>query len=158
MRSSLPKRVVAEFVGTAFLVAAVVGSGIMAERLSGGNLALNLLPNTIATGAALVALILAFGSISGAHLNPVVSLGDAIAGRLAWGETPIYMAAQVLGGVAGTILAHGMFTLPLVCFSLHARSGPAQIVSEFVATFGLWCVICGCSRSRSTALPFAVGS
>jgi len=158
MRSSLPKRVVAEFLGTAFLVAAVVGSGIMAERLSGGNLALTLLANTLATGAALVALILAFGSISGAHLNPVVSLADAIAGRLAWGETALYMAAQVLGGVAGTILAHGMFTLPLVSFSLHARGGPAQILSEFVATFGLLCVICGCSRPRPTALPFAVGS
>jgi len=126
MRSSLPKRVVAESLGTAFLVAAVVGSGIMAERLSGGNLALTLLANTIATGAALVASILALGSISGAHFNPVVSLADAIAGRLAWGQTPIYMAAQVLGGVAGAILAHGMFTLPLVSFSLHARSGPAQ--------------------------------
>ena len=158
MKSSLIKRVVAEFLGTAFLVAAVVGSGIMAERLSSGNSALALLANTIATGAALVALILAFGSISGAHLNPLVSVADAIKGGLAWRETPIYMVAQVLGGVAGTILAHGMFTLPLVSFSRHARSGPAQILSEFVASFGLLCIIRGCSRSRPNAVPFAVGS
>ncbi len=158
MRSNLPRRVAAEFLGTAFLVAAVVGSGIMAERLAGGNVALALLANTIATGAALVALILAFGSISGAHFNPVVSLADAMAGGLAWREVPAYLLAQVLGGVAGTMLAHGMFVLPLVSFSRHARSGPAQVFSEFVATFGLMCVIWGCSRSRPNLVPFAVGS
>jgi glycerol uptake facilitator-like aquaporin len=158
MKSNLRTRAVAEFAGTAFLVAAVVGSGIMAERLAGGNAALALLANTIATGAALVALILAFGSVSGAHLNPVVSLADAIEGGLAWRETPIYILGQVLGGVAGTILAHGMFALPLISFSRHARSGPAQIFSEFMATFGLLCVIWGCSRSRPSAVPFAVGS
>jgi glycerol uptake facilitator-like aquaporin len=158
MKSSLRKRVVAEFLGTAFLVAAVVGSGIMAERLSGGNAALGLLANTIATGAALLALILAFGSISGAHFNPAVSLADAIEGGLAWREIPAYMVAQALGGLAGTILAHGMFALPLASFSRHVRSGPAQIFSEFVATFGLLCVIWGCSRSRPNAVPFAVGS
>jgi len=158
MKSNLRKRAVAEFLGTAFLVSAVVGSGIMADRLAGGNTAVALLANTIATGAALVALILAFGPISGAHFNPVVSLAYAIEGGLAWRETPIYIFAQVLGGVAGTVLAHAMFALPLVSFSRHARSGPAQILSEFVATFGLLCVIWGCSRSRPNAVPFAVGS
>ena len=158
MKSNLRARVAAEFLGTAFLVAAVVGSGIMAERLAGGNAAVALLANTIATGAALVALILACGSISGAHFNPVVSLADAIEGGLAWRETPAYIFAQVLGGVAGTLLAHAMFALPLVSFSRHARSGPAQIFSEFVATFGLLCVIWGCSRARPNAVPFAVGS
>jgi glycerol uptake facilitator-like aquaporin len=158
MKPDLSKRTVAEFLGTAFLVAAVVGSGIMAERLSGGNAALALLSNTIATGAALVALILAFGPISGAHLNPAVSVADAIEGGLPWREAPIYIFAQVLGGVAGTVLAHTMFALPLISFSHHARSGSAQIFSEFVATFGLLCVIRGCSRSRPNAAPFAVGS
>src|SRR5216683_1077069 len=158
MKSNLRRRVVAEFLGTTFLVAAVVGSGIMAERLSGGNAALALLANTLATGAALVALILAFGAISGAHLNPVVSLADAIEGGLAGREIPAYMFAQVLGGVGGTIVAHAMFALPLLSFSRHARNGPAQILSEFVATFGLLCVIWGCSRSRPKAVPFAVGS
>jgi glycerol uptake facilitator-like aquaporin len=158
MKSNLRTRVVAEFLGTTFLVAAVVGSGIMAEWLSGGNAALALLANTLATGAALVALILAFGAISGAHLNPVVSLADAIEGGLAGREIPAYMFAQVLGGVGGTIVAHAMFALPLLSFSRRARNGPAQILSEFVATFGLLCVIWGCSRSRPKAVPFAVGS
>ena len=158
MKTNLRTRAVAEFLGTTFLVAAVVGSGVMAERLSGGNVALALLANTVATGTALVALILAFGSISGAHLNPVVSLANAIEGGLAWGETPAYILAQVLGGVAGTILAHGMFAQTLLSFSRHERSGLAQILSEFVATFGLLCVIWGCSRSRPNAVAFAVGS
>ena len=158
MKTNLRARAVAEFLGTAFLVAAVVGSGIMAERLSGGNVALALLANTVATGAALVALILALGSISGAHLNPVVSLANAIEGGLAWRETPAYILAQGLGGVAGTMLAHGMFAQTLLSFSRHQRSGPAQMLSEFVATFGLLCVIWGCSRSRPDAVPFAVGS
>jgi glycerol uptake facilitator-like aquaporin len=158
MRTSLPKRVVAEFLGTAFLVAAVIGSGIMAVRLSGGDVALALLANTIATGAALVALILAFGTISGAHFNPVVSLSDAMEGGLPWRETPAYIFAQLVGGVAGAIVAHLMFSLPLVSFSRHARSGAAQAFSEFVATFGLMCVIWGCARSRPNAVAFAVGS
>ncbi len=158
MKSNLGKRVIAEFLGTAFLVAAVVGSGIMAERLSGGNTAVALLANTIATGAALVALILAFGSISGAHLNPVVALADALAGGLAWREVPAYISAQVLGGMVGTMLANGMFGLALVSFSRHARNGSAQVFSEFVATFGLLCVIRGCSRARPDAVAFAVGS
>lgn len=158
MKSSLLKRLVAEFLGTAFLVAAVVGSGIMAERLAGGNVALTLLANTIATGAALVALILTFGPISGAHFNPVVSLADAMEGGLAWAETLPYSAAQICGGVSGTVLAHAMFGLPLVSLSRHVRSGPAQFLSEFIATFGLLSVIWGCSRSRSSVVPFAVGS
>jgi glycerol uptake facilitator-like aquaporin len=158
MKSNLRARVVAEFLGTAFLVAAVVGSGIMAERLASGNAALALLANTIATGAALVALILTFGPISGAHLNPVVSVADAMEGGLAWPQTLPYVAAQVFGGVCGTIAAHAMFGLPLVTLSRHARSGPAQIFSEFIASFGLLCVIWGCSRSRSNVVPFAVGS
>jgi glycerol uptake facilitator-like aquaporin len=158
MRSNLRARIVAEFLGTAFLVAAVVGSGIMAERLAGGNVALALLANTIATGAALIALILTFGPISGAHFNPVVSLADAMEGGLAWSEAVYYAAAQILGGVCGTIAAHAMFALPLVSLSRHIRSGPAQILSEFIATFGLLSVIWGCSRSRSSIIPFAVAS
>jgi len=156
--TSLPKRVAAEFLGTAFLVAAVVGSGIMAERLSAGNVALALLANTITTGAALVALILAFGPISGAHLNPVVSLADAIERGLGWSEAGAYSLAQLSGGIAGTLVAHAMFALPLVSLSRQVRHGPAQMLSEFVATFGLVCVIGGCARSRPTAAPFAVGS
>ena len=158
MKSNLRARMVAEFLGTAFLVAAVVGSGIMAERLSAGNVALVLLANTIATGAALVCLILAFGPISGAHLNPVVSLADAMEGGLAWSLTLPYMAAQIFGGVCGTIAAHAMFGLPLVSLSRHIRGGPAQFLSEFIATFGLLSVIWGCSRSRASVVPFAVGS
>jgi glycerol uptake facilitator-like aquaporin len=158
MKSNLRARIVAEFLGTAFLVAAVVGSGIMAERLSAGNLALALLANTIATGAALVALLLTFGPISGAHLNPVVSLADAMEGGLAWSETLPYLAAQIVGGVCGTLAAHAMFGLPLVSLSRHIRGGPAQFLSELIATFGLLSVIWGCSRSRSSIAPFAVGS
>jgi len=158
MKSNLSARIVAEFLGTAFLVAAVVGSGIMAERLAGGNVALALLANTIATGAALVALILTFGPTSGAHLNPVVSLADAMEGGLAWFQTLPYIAAQIFGGVFGAIAAHAMFGLPLVSLSRHGRSGPAQFLSELIATFGLVCVIWGCSRSRSSVVPFAVGS
>jgi len=158
MRMSLARRAGAEFLGTAFLVAAVVGSGIMAERLSGGNVAMALLANTIATGAALVALMLAFGPVSGAHLNPVVTLMDALENGLPWGQTPHYVASQILGGICGTIIAHLMFGLPLVSYSHHARSGPAQVFSEFVATFGLISVIWGCSRLRSNAVPLAVGA
>jgi len=138
-------------------VAAVVGSGIMAERLAGGNVALALLANTIATGAALVALILALGPISGAHFNPVVSVADALAGALSRPETFTYALAQILGGIAGTILSHVMFSLPLVSLSRHVRTGTAQVVSEFMATFGLLCVFWGCSRFWSRIVPFAVG-
>jgi glycerol uptake facilitator-like aquaporin len=158
MKTSLTRRVVAEFLGTAFLVAAVIGSGIMAERLSNGNVALALLANTIATGAALVALILTFGPVSGAHFNPVVTIMDALEGGLPWMETPLYVACQVLGGITGAVVSHLMFALPVIYFSRHVRSGPPQFLSEFVATFGLLSVIWGCSRFRSNAVAFAVGA
>jgi glycerol uptake facilitator-like aquaporin len=158
MNKSLPRRLVAEFTGTAFLVAAVVGSGVMAERLANGNLALALLANTIATGAALVALIFTFGGISGAHFNPVVTIMDAFERGLPWRETPYYVLAQILGGMTGAVVAHLMFGLPAISFSQHARTGAAQDFSEFVATFGLMCVIWGCSRPRSNAVPFAVAA
>lgn len=158
MKISLARRVVAESLGTGFLVAAVIGSGVMAERLAGGNTALALLANTIATGAALVALIFAFGRISGAHLNPVVTLVDALEQGLPWKEAPHYIVGQILGGISGAIVAHLMFGLPLISFSGHVRNGPPQVLSEFVATFGLVSVIWGCSRLRSDAVPFAVGA
>jgi glycerol uptake facilitator-like aquaporin len=158
MNMSLSRRLVAEFLGTAFLVAAVVGSGIMGERLANGNVALALLANTIATGAALVALIATFGPISGAHLNPAVSLADAIEGGLRWVEAPAYISAQIIGGIGGAVTAHVMFGLSPVSVSHRNRSGPAQVFSEFVATFGLLSVIWGCSRLRSAVIPFAVGS
>jgi glycerol uptake facilitator-like aquaporin len=155
---SLLRRVVAEFVGTLFLLAAVVGSGIMGERLAGGNVALALLVNTIATGAALVALILTFGSISGAHLNPAVTLADAWLGGVPWRETPAYIAGQIAGAFAGVVTAHLMFGLPLISASTHMRSGSAQLFSEFTATFGLLSVIWGCLRHRPSAVPYAVGA
>lgn len=158
MKPALVHRVAAEFVGTLFLLAAVVGSGIMAQRLAGGNVALALLANTIATGAALVALILAFGPVSGAHLNPAVTLADAWQGGIPWRETPAYLLAQCTGAVAGTAVAHLMFGLSVFSVSTHARSGPAQCFSEFVATFGLLAVIWGCLRQRPAAVPSAVGA
>jgi glycerol uptake facilitator-like aquaporin len=158
MNASLNRRLVAEATGTAMLLAAVVGSGIMAERLSGGNQAIALLANTIATGAALVALILTFGPVSGAHLNPAVTIADASQGGLPWREVPGYVVAQCAGAVVGVWSAHAMFEERLLMLSLRARSGPAQIFSEFVATFGLLAVIWGCSRRRSAAVPFAVAA
>jgi glycerol uptake facilitator-like aquaporin len=158
VKAPFGRRLTAEFLGTGFLVATVIGSGIMGERLAGGNVAIALLANTIATGAALVALILAFGSISGAHFNPVVTLSDAFEGGLRWKETPGYIGAQVLGAMGGAVVAHGMFTLPVVSLSQHARSGAAQLFSEFVATFGLMCVIWGCAKRRPDAVAFAVGA
>ena len=160
MRPSLNRRIAAEFFGTAFLVAAVVGSGIMAERLSGGNVAIALLANTIATGAALVTLILTFGPISGAHFNPAVSLADTIEGGLSWRDLGAYIVAQIFGGIGGTLAAHAMFGLPLISLSRHVRAGPSQFLSEFIAAFGLLCVIWGCSRSSSNSplVPFAVAS
>ena len=154
----MARRAVAEAIGTAILLAAVVGSGIMGERLAGGNVAIALLANTIATGAALVALILTFGPISGAHLNPAVTLADAWQGGLAWREVPAYIGAQILGAFAGVAAAHLMFGERLFFASHHARSGSAQLFSEFVATFGLLSVIWGCGRHRSSAVPFAVGA
>ncbi|HWC18192.1 MAG TPA: aquaporin [Terriglobales bacterium] len=156
--TNLCRRAVAEFLGTLFLVTAVVGSGIMAERLAGGNVALALLANTIATGAALVALILTFREISGAHFNPAVSISVALAGGLSRRETLLYIAAQCIGGVIGAAAAHSMFGAPLYSLSHHSRSGPAQVFSEFVSTFGLMAVIWGCSKTRATMIPFAVGA
>lgn len=157
MKPTLARRTVAEFLGTALLLAAVVGSGIMGDRLAAGNVAIALLANTIATGAALIAIILAFGPISGTHLNPAVTLTDAWQGGIAWSETPVYILAQIAGALAGVAAAHGMFGLPVFSISTHARSGPAQAFSEFVATFGLMTVIRGCARSRPSVVPFAVG-
>jgi len=154
----LSRRLVAELTGTALLVAAVVGSGVMAERLSNGNIALALLANTIATGAALVALILTFGPISGAHFNPAVSLSDAVVGGLSRRAAILYVIAQCVGGLLGTALAHLMFSLPVYSLSEHTRSGGAQVFSEFVAAFGLMAVIWGCSKARPSAVPFAVGA
>jgi len=158
MRFSLCAQITAEFTGTAFLLAAIIGSGIMGERLSGGNVAIALLANTIATGAALVALILAFGSVSGAHLNPAVTIADALGDGPPWRHVPAYIAAQCLGALSGTVIAHLMFGLPLFSLSHHRRSGGAQVFSEFVATFGLLVVIWGCSRLRASAVPFGVGA
>ncbi len=152
------KKLVAECVGTAFLLMAVVGSGIMADTLSSGNVSLALLENTIATGAALVALILTFGPISGAHFNPAVTLADATQGGVPWRQVPGYMVAQFAGAIAGVYAAHGMFGQRLLQTSTHARSGGSQLFSEFIATFGLLAVIWGCSRARLASVPFAVGA
>jgi glycerol uptake facilitator-like aquaporin len=157
-KTSLSRRLAAEFLGTAFLVAAVVGSGIMGERLAGGNVAIALLANTIATGAALVFLILTFGPISGAHFNPAVTLVDAMEGGIAWLDAGAYALAQFLGAVGGAMAADVMFRLSPISLSHHSRSGVARMFSEFVATFGLLCVIWGCSRLRSGMVPFAVGA
>ena len=158
MKPTLAQRLAAEFIGTLLLLAAVVGSGIMADSLAGGNVALALLANTIATGAALVALILAFGSVSGAHFNPAVTLADAYVGGIAWRYVPAYLSAQFAGAFSGVAVAHLMFGFSLFSVSTHARSGGAQIFSEFIATFGLMAVIWGCARSRPHAVPYAVGA
>jgi glycerol uptake facilitator-like aquaporin len=158
MKPSLSRKLAAECIGTALLLAAVVGSGIMGERLAGGNVAIALMANTLATGAMLVALILTFGPISGAHLNPAVTLADASQGGLPWAQVPGYIAAQVIGAFIGVAAAHGMFGEPVFSVSLHVRSGAAQLFSEFIATFGLLAVIWGCARLRSSAVPFAVGA
>jgi len=152
------RRAVAEALGTALLLAAVVGSGIMGERLAAGNIAIALLANTLATGAALVALILALGPISGAHLNPAVTLADAWQGGLAWRNVPIYLAAQLIGAFSGVAAAHLMFRLPLFSASTHVRAGNAQLLSEFIATFGLLSVIWSCARLRPTTVALAVGA
>ena len=158
MNATLSRRIVAEFTGTLFLLAAVVGSGIMGERLAGGNVALALLANAIATGVALVAIILAFGPVSGAHLNPAVTLAAAWRGAMPWRVAVFYIVAQLMGAFAGVVTAHVMFGLPLLSASMHVRAGSAQVFSEFVATFGLMSVIWGCVKHRSPALPFAVGA
>ena len=156
--STLPRRLVAEALGTAFLLAAVVGSGIMGERLSGGNVAIALLANSLATGAVLGALVLVFGPISGAHFNPAVTLAEASQRRVPWREVAGYVAVQVAGAFLGVAAANAMFEEPLFAAGTHARAGISQSFSEVVATFGLLLVIHGGSRSRPRALPFAVGA
>ena len=145
---TLPRRATAEFLGTALLLAGVVGSGIMGQRLSGGNVAIALLANTIATGATLVAIILTFGPVSGAHFNPAVTLSDAWQGGLVWRDVPVYVMAQVAGAFSGVACAHLMFSEPVFSASQRVRSGGAQLFSEFIATFGLLAVIWGCARFR----------
>lgn len=152
------KQATSEAVGTAFLLATVVGSGIMGERLAGGNVAIALLANTIATGAGLVALIWTFGPISGAHFNPLVTIADAWVGGRPWRDVPIYIVAQTLGALLGVAIAHGMFGEPVFAASQHVRSGSAQLLSEFVATFGLLSVIWGVSRRNPQFTPLAVGA
>jgi glycerol uptake facilitator-like aquaporin len=154
---NLQRRLAAEGVGTALLLAAVVGSGIMGDRLAGGNVAIALLANAIATGSTLVALILTFGPISGAHFNPAVTIADASQNGLSWRVVPLYIAAQVAGAVAGVFAAHLMFGEELFQLSQHVRAGSAQLFSESMATFGLLGVIWGCSRRRPESVPMAVG-
>jgi glycerol uptake facilitator-like aquaporin len=146
----------AEAIATCFLLIAVVGSGIMAQRLSGGNAALALLGNAIATGGALVALILAFGPQSGAHMNPAVTLAAALTGGMRWRLVPIYLMAQICGAVLGVWLAHLMFELPMLQYSAHARTGPAQWLAEAIATFGLLLTIWGCRDHAAPVTAFAV--
>src|SRR5260370_4709194 len=150
---TLARRVVSETVGTALLLATVVGSGIMGDRLSGGNVAIALLANSLATGAVLVALILTFSDLSGAHFNPAVTFADAWGHGVAWRCVPAYIAAQCVGAFAGVACAHVMFGDPIFQASQHVRSGGAQLFSEFIATFGLLAVILGCVRFRSWAVP-----
>jgi glycerol uptake facilitator-like aquaporin len=158
MPASLSRRAVAEALGTLLLLAAVIGSGIMGERLAGGNVAIALLANSIATGAALAVLIVVLAPVSGAHFNPAVTLVDAWEGGLPWRQVPLYLAAQLAGAIAGVVLAHLMFEEPLLSLSLHSRAGPAQLISEAVATFGLVAVVLGCARQRREAVPFCVAA
>ena len=154
----LPRRLAAEAVASMMLLVAVVGSGIMGERLAGGNVGLALLANSVATGTALGALVLTFGPISGAHLNPAITLADAWQGGIAWRDVPGYLAAQVTGAFVGVGIADAMFGEPLFSLARHARHGPPQLLGEGIATFGLLSVVLGCARSRASALPFAVGA
>jgi glycerol uptake facilitator-like aquaporin len=154
---ALPQRAFCEWLGTAFLLAAVVGSGIMAQRLAGGNGALALLCNTLPTGAILAVLILVFGPISGAHFNPAVTLAFALRDGLPWSTAGVYIIAQLLGGIAGVWAAHLMFELPVWQFSITVRTGPGQWLAEAVATFGLLLTIFGCVWRRPDSVPYAVG-
>lgn len=154
----LSRAIAAEALGSAFLLAIVVGSGIMGERLAGGNLAIALLANSLATGAGLVMLIATFAPISGAHFNPVVTLSEAWLGRLPWRHVIPYVAAQIIGALLGVAAAHAMFELPLYFASQHVRAGPSQWWSEFIATFGLLIAILQCAKHRPNLLPFVVGA
>lgn len=153
------RRLAAEFIGTAFLLAAVVGSGIMAERLAGGNVAIALLANTLATGAALVALIFAFAPVSGAHFNPAVTLSEAVSGAIGWSDAGLYIIVQIAGAVLGVALANLMFELPVIFASTKIRAGGSQWLGEFIATFGLIAVVAACSRrQKPVVIPFAVAA
>jgi glycerol uptake facilitator-like aquaporin len=154
---SLPQRAFCEWLGTAFLLAAVVGSGIMAQKLAGGNGALALLCNTLPTGAILAVLILVFGPLSGAHFNPAVTLAFALRDGLPWSTAAVYIVAQLLGGIAGVWMAHLMFELPVWQFSITARTGQGQWLAEAVATFGLLLTVFGCVRRRPESVAYAVG-
>ena len=154
---SLPRRLAAEFIGTAFLLATVVGSGIMGENLAGGNVALALLGNTIATGAILVVLILIFGPLSGAHFNPAVTLSFLLRKEITSGEALVYVGVQVAAAICGAMAAHIMFAEPVLMISTNARTGVGQWFAEFIATFGLVATILGCVRFRPDAVPYAVG-
>jgi glycerol uptake facilitator-like aquaporin len=154
---ALPQRAFCEWLGTAFLLAAVVGSGIMAQKLAGGNGALALLCNTLPTGAMLAVLILMFGPLSGAHFNPAVTLAFALRAGLPWSTAAVYIVAQVLGGIAGVWMAHLMFELPVWQFSITVRTGPGQWLAEAVATFGLLLTIFGCVWRRPDSVAYAVG-
>jgi glycerol uptake facilitator-like aquaporin len=154
---SLPQRLLAESLGTAFLLAAVVGSGIMAQRLAGGNGALALLCNTLPTGAILTVMILTFGPLSGAHFNPAVSIAFALRREISWPEAAAYVAVQIIGGIVGVWIAHAMFQLPLWQMSMTTRTGPGQWLAECVATFGLLLTILGCAARNAAAIPYAVG-
>jgi len=158
MNATLPRRLAAEALGSLLLFAAVIGSGVMAERLAGGNVAVALLANTFATVAALIALILMLGPVSGAQFNPAVTLMLAWRGDVRWRDVAPLVAAQILGGLAGAMMAHAMFDLPLLSLSTHARSGWAQGLGEFVATFGLIGTIWAVSRTRAEAIPYAVAA
>jgi glycerol uptake facilitator-like aquaporin len=154
---TLSQRAFAEWLGTAFLLAAVVGSGIMAEKLAAGNIALALLCNAIATGAMLVVLILIFGPVSGAHFNPAVSIAFALRGQLTWRDTALYIVLQIIGALVGVWAAHFMFELPIWQISASVRSGSGQWLAEAIATFGLMLTIFGCVARAPAAVPFAVG-
>ena len=154
---TLARRAAAEGLGTALLLATVVGAGIMAQRLAGGNVAIALLGNTLPTGAILVVLILVFGPLSGAHFNPAVSLAFALRGELPWRTMAVYIAAQVLGAILGVWVAHLMFEIPLLQFSSTVRTGPGQWLAEAIATLGLLLTIFGCAARSPSAIPYAVG-
>jgi glycerol uptake facilitator-like aquaporin len=157
IHSRLTQRLGAEGLGTAFLLATVIGSGIMAERLAGGNQALALLCNTLPTGAILVVLITIFGPISGAHFNPAVSLVFALRKDIRWAEFLSYSAVQIAGGILGALLAHAMFEIPIFKISGTARTGLGQWIAELVAAFGLILTILGCLSRNAPAVPMAVG-
>lgn len=157
MNITLSRRLIAEWIGTFSLLATVVGSGIMAERLAGGNVAIALLGNTIPTGAILVVLIMVFGPISGAHLNPAVTFSFALRREISMADSALYIVTQIVGGISGVLIAHIMFDNPLFDPSTTVRTGLGQWVGEFVATFGLVGTILGCLRFRAEAIPFAVG-